>query len=60
MLAVLHQELGQIEQSLAWRHRLVGDREGAADHLESIVELQLETGDVKGAYASLLELARVD
>ena len=33
MLAVLHQELGQIEQSLAWRHRLVGDREGAADHL---------------------------
>ena len=57
ILAVLHEDLGQVEQALAWR--LEGGT-GGADQLESIVELQLEVGDVKGAYDSLLELARVD
>ena len=60
MLAVLHQDLGQIEEALSWRRRLTGGGEGGADQLESVVELQLETGDVQGAYASLLELAQVD
>ncbi len=60
ILAVLHQELGQVEQALAWRHRQVKGGTGGADQLESIVELQLEVGDVKGAYDSLLELAKVD
>ena len=60
MLAVLHQELGQTAEALAWRRRLVARGEGGSAQLESIVEMQLETGDIKGAYNSLLELARVD
>ena len=60
LLAVLHQDLGQSEQALEWRRRLADNGEGGAGQLESIVELQLETGDIKGAYGSLLKLARVD
>lgn len=60
ILAVLHQALGQVDQALAWRRRQVEGGTGGADQLESIVELQLEVGDVKGAYDSLLQLARVD
>ena len=60
MLAVLHQELGQVDQALEWRKRQVADGTGGADQLESIVELKLEVGDVEGAYDTLLELAKVD
>ncbi|MFL2540446.1 MAG: tetratricopeptide repeat protein [Candidatus Latescibacterota bacterium] len=63
MLAGLHEEMGQVEQALSWRRRLADRAKngtGQIGHLESIVELQLQTADVTGAYASLLELARVD
>lgn len=60
ILAVLHQELGQVDQALEWRKRQVEGGTGGADQLESIVELKLEVGDVEGAYDTLLELAKVD
>ena len=60
ILAVLHQELGQVDQALEWRKRQVEGGTGGADQLESIVELKLEVGDVAGAYKTLLELAKVD
>ena len=60
ILAVLHQELGQVDQALEWRKRQVEDGTGGADQLESIVELQIETGDIEGAYESLVKLAKVD
>ena len=60
ILAVLHQELGQVEQALQWRKRQVEGGMGGADQLESIVELKLEVGDVEGAYETLLQLAKVD
>lgn len=60
ILAVLHQELGQVEQALELRKRQVEGGTGGADQLENIVELQLEIGDIKGAYDSLLQLAKVD
>ena len=60
ILAVLHQELGQVDQALEWRKRQVEGGTGGADQLESIVELKLEVGDVAGAYDTLLELAKVD
>ncbi|MCY3666455.1 MAG: tetratricopeptide repeat protein [Gemmatimonadetes bacterium] len=60
ILAVLHQELGQVDQALEWRKLQVEGGTGGADQLESIVELKLEVGDVEGAYDTLLELAKVD
>ena len=60
ILAVLHQELGQVDQVLEWRKRQVEEGTGGADQLERIVELKLEVGDVEGAYDTLLELAKVD
>ena len=60
ILAGLHEELGQVDQALAWRKRQVEGGTGGADQLESIVELKLEVGDVEGAYDTLLELAKVD
>ena len=60
ILAVLHQELGQVDQALEWRKRQVEGGTGGADQLESIVELKLEVGDIEGAYESLEKLAKVD
>ena len=60
ILAVLHQELGQVEQALKWRKRQVEGGTGGVDQLERIVELKLEVGNVEGAYDTLLELAKVD
>ena len=60
ILAVLHQELGQVDQALKWRKRQVEGGTGGVDQLESIVELKLKVGDVEGAYDTLLELAKVD
>ena len=60
ILAVLHQELGQVDQALEWRKRQVEGGTGGADQLESIVELKLEVGNVEGAYDTLLELAKED
>ena len=60
ILAVLHQELGQVDQALEWRKRQVEGGTGGVDQLESIVELKLEVGNVEGAYDTLLELAKED
>ena len=60
ILAVLYQELGQVDQALKWRKRQVEDGTGGVDQLERIVELKLEVGNVEGAYDTLLELAKVD
>ena len=60
ILAVLHQELGQVEQALQLRKRQVEGGTGGADQLESIVELELEVGDVKEAYKRLVQLAQLD
>ena len=60
ILAVLHQELGQVDQALKWRKRQVEGGTGGVDQLESIVELKLEVGNVEGAYDTLLELAKED
>ena len=62
MLALLNQDLGNADEALRWRSKLVVDGEETvnAERLESVVELQLETGDVKGALESLFKLAVVD
>jgi tetratricopeptide (TPR) repeat protein len=62
MLALLNQDLGQVEEALKWRRKLVGSEGEEVDtkQLESVVELQLETGDTAGAFKSLFKLALVD
>ena len=62
MLALLYQDLGQMDKALEWRRKLLGDGAAgpSAEQLESVVALPLETGDVAGAYKSLLKLALVD
>ena len=62
MLALLNQDLGNADEALRWRSKLVVDGEETvnAERLESVVELQLETGDVEGALESLFKLAVVD
>lgn len=60
ILAVLHQELGQGVQALQLRKRQVEGGTGGVDQLESIVELELEIGDVGEAYERLVQLAQLD
>jgi tetratricopeptide (TPR) repeat protein len=62
MLALLYQDLGQMNKALEWRRKLLGGGESgpSVEQLESVVALQLETGDVAGGYKSLLKLALVD
>lgn len=62
MLALLNQDLGNVDEALKWRSKLVSNGEEGVDvkRLESVVELQLETGDVNAALKSLFQLAMVD
>ena len=68
LLAVLHETLGNVEQVLMWRQRLLAIQDGAEvkgtnDQLktiESMAELQIKTKDYKAAYESLLQLAAID
>ena len=66
IIAVLYEDLGKTEEALTWRQRLVdnGDAETSLSEqreaLETMARLQLETGDVKSAFETLLELARID
>ena len=62
MLALLNQDLGNVDEALKWRSKLVGNDDEKVDvtRLESVVELQLETGDVNAALKSLFKLAMVD
>ena len=62
MLALLNQDIGNIGEALRWRSRLLGGDGEVIDpeKLESVVELQLETGDVDSALKSLFKLALVD
>ncbi len=62
MLALLYQDLGQVDKALEWRRKLLGNGETgpSAEQLESVVALQLETGDIAGVYKSLSQLALAD
>ena len=72
LIADLYEDLGEAEQSLAWRQRLlqVPESEATASAekginqriktLESIFELQRETGDVKAAFETLMQLVQID
>ncbi len=62
MLALLYQDLGQMDKALEWRRKLLGDGESSpsVEQLESVVALQLETGDIAGTYKSFFKLALVD
>ena len=54
--------MGNVDEALKWRSKLVSDGEEAEDasRLESIAELQLKTGDVEAALNTLFKLATVD
>ena len=72
LIADLYGDLGEVEQSLAWRQRQLvapeSEATGSADKgnnqraktLESIFELQRETGDVEAAFATLDQLTEID
>ena len=72
LIADLYGDLGEAEQSLVWRKRLLEapDSVGTASSergvnqrvntLESIFELQRETGDVNAAFETLMQLVQVD
>ena len=72
LIADLYGDLGEAEQSLVWRKRLLEspDSVGTASSekglhqrvntLESIFELQRETGDVDAAFETLMQLVRID
>ena len=66
LVAVLYEDLGDGELALEWRRRLVADGDTALQDdkrlqtLETMVRLQLETGDVHSAYQTLLQLAETD
>jgi len=66
LIAVLYEDLGQADRALEWRQRLLDNGEattsldGQRESLETMVRLQLETGDVKGAFNALLQLAGID
>ncbi len=72
LIADLYGDLGEAEQSLVWRKRLLEapDSVGTASSergvnqrvntLESIFELQRETGDVDAAFETLMQLVQID
>lgn len=62
MLALLNQDIGDMAEALRWRSKLLGGDGEVVDpkKLESVVELQLETGDVDSALKSLFKLALID
>jgi len=68
LLATLNEDLGNTEQALNWRQRLLvaqneemgGPATGQRKTMESVVELQIKTKDYQSAYESLLELAKMD
>lgn len=61
ILALLHADRGDFAQALSWRQHLAGS--AGVNHVEALanmVDLQVETKDYTGAYATLRELARID
>jgi len=64
LIARLYEDLGEAAQALAWRQRLLssqgGDSLDQRSTLESMVDLQVETGDTTAAFATLLQLVRLD
>ncbi len=63
-IAKLYEDLGQVNQALQWRQRLLAGQ-GAASldqraTLESMVELQVKAGDTKAALATLAQLVQLD
>jgi len=71
LLAVLHEDLGATAQALEWRRRLLqvqgvardssgGGPEGQVETLESILELQRQSGDAEGIFETLKQLVESD
>lgn len=66
LVAVLYEEKGDPAQALAWRQRLVGAGRATSDdaarleELETMLRLQVQTGDIAAAMKTLRELAVAD
>ena len=71
LLAELYEELGEVDQALSWRQRLLAAQQAAGDstragpgdekeNLESMLSLRRQQGDVPGAFEILLQLVEVD
>jgi tetratricopeptide (TPR) repeat protein len=66
LVALLYEDLGETSMALQWRRRLavLGDPQASIsdqrEMLETIIRLQLETGEVESAAETLLELAHLD
>lgn len=63
-IAVLCEEVGEVDQALQWRQRLLTVQGGGTSDqratLESMVELQVKAGDTKAALATLSQLVKLD
>lgn len=63
-IAVLCEEVGEVDQALHWRQRLLTAQGGASSDqratLESMVDLQVKAGDTKAALATLGQLVQLD
>ncbi len=65
LLANLYQDLGDSNQALQWRRRLaaaqgMSGQQGGLETLESVAELEIESGDVQAAFNTLIRLAELD
>jgi tetratricopeptide (TPR) repeat protein len=62
LLAVMFEDAGDTENALKWRRRLIAvqGEGGRKETLESMVDLQVEKGDLKSAVAGLEQLIKVD
>ena len=61
LLAIMYADEGNTAKALLWRQRLAGgDGPARIESLSKMVDLQIETDDVTGAYETLQELTRLD
>lgn len=62
LIAGIYSDLGDAESALAWRQRTLEGADGAEqiETLRKMVDLQLETGDFKAAFATLRKLTVAD
>ncbi|MCC7263685.1 MAG: tetratricopeptide repeat protein [Candidatus Latescibacteria bacterium] len=65
VIATTYEDLGEPAEALAWRQKLLAQGSGSApgsqrQTLRSMAELQIKTGDTKGAFATLNQLLQLD
>jgi len=65
LLANLYQDLGESNQALQWRRRLATAQgavnpQGRLETLESVAELEIESGAVQAAFKTLMQLVQLD